>query len=237
MHITVCLRMMKPNLFIFVTSSNLSKTLTYFADELEREMDALGWIGLEQMSKQFELRHIDDIVNKVNATAASVNKNSIVNSVLVQLMDSPLFDAGFCTSCEEKCPLSESFCFLELSHDGRHDTFHQPMGLTGWIFRQNDTLTDYECNNSPVDQHYFYYDGTEKRFGDFSKDFSTWHRPDRTLLISEYRQYLIRKHNKKIAIYYKVDPPDSLGPPEKLDFVKSKIKRKIDFHHDFPSKN
>jgi len=67
--------------------------------------------------------------------------------------------------------------------------------------------------------------------------FSPWHQPDRTLLVSEYRQYLIRKYNKEIAIYYKVNPSDSLGPPEKLDFVKSKIKRKIDFHHYFPSKN
>ncbi|KAK2703087.1 hypothetical protein QYM36_018370 [Artemia franciscana] len=209
---------------------------TYFAHELEREMDALFWTGLEQMSKEFELRHIDFIVNKLNATATSVNKNSIVNSVLVQLKDSPLFDAGFCTSCEKNCPLCKSFCFLELFHDGRHDTFHQPMGLTGWRFRGIDMLTDYECNNSPVDQHYFYH-GTEKRFADFSKDFSTWHQPDRTLLVSEYRQYLIRKYNKEIAIYYKVNPSDSLGPPEKLDFVKSKIKRKIDFHQDFPSKN
>ena len=41
---------------------------TYVADELRREMHTLGWTELEEMSMQFELRHINAIVNKFAAS-------------------------------------------------------------------------------------------------------------------------------------------------------------------------
>ena len=74
----------------------------------------------------------------------------------------------------------------------------------------------------------------EYRFADFSKKFNTWLQPDRTQLISEYRQYLISRYNVEIAKYYSVNPSDVVDPAENLDVVTSKIKRRLDFCKDFP---
>jgi hypothetical protein len=98
-------------------------------------------------------------------------------------------------------------------------------------------LIVYACNTSPPD-HWFLLPNDEKHYyADFSKKFDTWLQPDRTQLVSEYRQYLIRRYNKDIAKYYSAKPSESLGPAQNLDVVTSIIKRKIEFFKDFPSKN
>ncbi|KAK2706348.1 hypothetical protein QYM36_016399 [Artemia franciscana] len=207
---------------------------TYVADELRREMHALGWTELEEMSIQFELRHINAIVDKFAASFSSMDKNKIIDSVYLQLQDNCLFDAAFCTSCQEKCPLCRSFCFLELFHDGCHDCFHQPDGLTGWHYTGIQKLSHNACNTSPPDQTFTLDNDEECRYADFSKKFNTWLQPDRTQPISEYRQYLISRYNVEIAKYYSVNPSDAVDPAENLDVVTSKIKRRLDFYEDFP---
>ncbi|KAK2706349.1 hypothetical protein QYM36_016400 [Artemia franciscana] len=207
---------------------------TYVADELRREMHALGWTELEEMSMQFELRHINAIVNKFAASFSSLDKNKIIDSVYLLLQDNRLFDAAFCTSCQEKCPLCRSFCFLELSHDGCHDCFHQPDGLTGWHYRETRKLSHNACNKNHPDSKFILRNDGKYKYGDFSKKFNTWLQPDRTQLISEYRQYLISRYNVEIAKYYSVNPSDAVDPAENLDVVTSKIKRRLDFYKDFP---
>jgi len=160
----------------------------YIADELKNEMNALGWTGLEQMSIEFEARHINGIINKFTAVIFSVDKEKVINSILLQLQDNRLFAAAFCTSCVEQCHLCRSFCILEISHDGCHDCFHQPRGLRGAKYIETRKLSQNACNTMPP-RHQFILENDEKwMYADYSKKFDTWLQPDRTQLVSEYRQ-------------------------------------------------
>ncbi|KAK2706329.1 hypothetical protein QYM36_016382 [Artemia franciscana] len=208
----------------------------YIVENLKREMDAFGWEGLEAMSVQFELKHVNAIVNKFDTSFSSLTKEDIVDSVFLTLKQNHLFDSAFCTPCQEKCPLCESPCFLEFSHTGRHDAFHQPIGVVCFRYIKTKELWYHGCNSSPLDYIFVLDNGEKWKFADFSVKFDTWLQPDINIRISQYRQYLISKYNKEIAKYYFVNPSDTIDPVENLELIISKIQRNIDYFLDFSCK-
>ncbi|KAK2709411.1 hypothetical protein QYM36_013169 [Artemia franciscana] len=210
---------------------------TYIADELTKEMNTFGWTELDKLSVNFDQRHIDAMINKISQSYRTLDKNHIIDNVLIQLQDNIHFEAAFCTPCQEPCPLCESPCFLEVSHNGPHDTFHQPKGLVGMRYVEGKKLSADACNTTPLDHHFRLHDGDGSwKYADFSKKFTNWMQPDRTKPVSDYREYLIRSYNKQIAAYYSVNPSDTSVNAESLEVVIDKIKRKVDFRKDFPGK-
>ncbi|XP_065576708.1 uncharacterized protein LOC136037803 [Artemia franciscana] len=208
---------------------------TFIADELIKEMHTFGWTNLKQMSVKFEDRHINAIVKSLSVSKP-INKVIISKEIWTQLQNSCKFKAAFCISCQTPCPLCKSPCFYEFSHKGRHDTFHQPIGLTGWRDLKTKKLRTSACNTVPIDYYYVLPNGEHVKNVDFSKKFNTWLQPDRARPVTQYREYLIQRYNKEIAKYYSVNPTDKLHQQESLDIIKSKIKRNVDFYKDFPDK-
>ena len=200
-------------------------------------MNTFGWTELDKLSVNFDQRHIDAMINKISQSYRTLDKNHIIDNVLIQLQDNIHFEAAFCTPCQEPCPLCESPCFLEVSHNGPHDTFHQPKGLVGMRYVEGKKLSADACNTTPLDHHFRLHDGDGSwKYADFSKKFTNWMQPDRTKPVSDYREYLIRSYNKQIAAYYSVNPSDISVNAESLEVVINKIKRKVDFCKDFPCK-
>ncbi|XP_065583796.1 interferon-induced very large GTPase 1-like [Artemia franciscana] len=213
---------------------------TYFTDELTREKNAFGWTELDKLSVHFDQRHINAMIETFSKSDGTLKISNIIDSVWVQLQDNIHFEAAFCTTCPKLCPLCESPCFLEVSHNGLHDTFHQPRGLVGWRTIETKKLSDTACNTAPLDNVFVLNHGTSKeerwKYSEFSKKFSNWMQPDRTKPVSGYREYLMRRYNKEIAIHYKVNPSDISEIAESLEVVTNTIKRKVDFHKDFRKK-
>ncbi|KAK2720925.1 hypothetical protein QYM36_004718 [Artemia franciscana] len=209
---------------------------TYIADELTKEMNTFGWTELDKLSVNFDQRHIDAMINKISQSYRALDKNHIIENVLIQLQDNIHFEAAFCTACQEPCPLCASLCFLEVSHNGSHDTFHQPDGLVGWRYVESNKLSAMACNSTPLDHNFILQNGEEWKYAYFSNKFTNWMQPDRTKPVSDYREYLIRSYNKQIADYYSLKPSDISVNAESLEVVMDKIIRKVDFRKDFPGK-
>ncbi|KAK2701834.1 hypothetical protein QYM36_019529 [Artemia franciscana] len=210
---------------------------TYIADELTKEMNTFGWTELDKLSVNFDQRHIDAMISIISQSYRTLDKNHIIDNVLIQLQDNIHFEAAFCTACQEPCPLCKSPCFLEMSHNGPHDTFHQPDGLVGMRYVKSNKLSAMACNTTPLD-HCFILQNEEKwKYAYFSNKFTNWMQPDRTKPVSDYREYLISSYNKQIADYYSLKPSDISVNAESLEVVIDKIKRKVDFRKDFPRKS
>ena len=84
------------------------------------------------------------------------------------------FEVAFCKACQEPCPLCKSLCFLEISHNGSHDTFHQPDDIIGMDYFKGNKLSAMACNTTPLD-HCFILQNEEKwKYTYFSKKFTSW---------------------------------------------------------------
>ncbi|XP_065561123.1 interferon-induced very large GTPase 1-like [Artemia franciscana] len=215
---------------------------TYITDSLRKEMSTFGWNELDESPVNFELRHVEDIVKASSLSSLDLNMDHVIDNVSAQLETNIHFEAAFCKACEEECPLCKSPCFLEEFHKSPHDTFHQPDGLVGWRYLETKKLSDRACNTAPLQSCFVLNHGESNeerwRYADFSKKFPNWMQPDIGTPVSDYREYLIRRYNKEIAVHYGVNPSDTLYPYLSGDTerIANKIKRKVDFLKDFGNK-
>ena len=119
--------------------------------------------------------------------------------------------------CRAFCPLCRSLCIHPASHDTatvKHDTFHQPQGLTGgrWsceIRREElrGTLCHQTCSVDFLENNNFKLNGKWTKYKDFCKVYPDWIDPKlterlplREFIFANYQEDLARKYARKPCI-------------------------------------
>ena len=112
--------------------------------------------------------------------------------------------------CNEACPLCKSLCILPLGHGSvkKHETFHQPQGLTGWrwVTHSNPAKVDTLCTCSCTEgDSRFWYKKQWYSKRDFVTLFPDWMEP---MFTEQFplREYIFATFNERIALYYAAKP-------------------------------
>jgi len=126
--------------------------------------------------------------------------------------------------CRAFCPLCRSLCIHPANHDTatvKHDTFHQPQGLTGgrWSLevRREElrgTLCHQTCSVDFLENNNFKFNGKWTKYKDFCRVYPDWVDPKlterlplREFIFANYQEDLARKYARKqcvdIPVHYR----------------------------------
>ncbi|KAH7306443.1 hypothetical protein KP509_22G012300 [Ceratopteris richardii] len=90
-------------------------------------------------------------------------------------------DESWRSRCGIRCPGCGSPCHLAKGHnDQKHDTIHQPAGLNGMRWKDEDTLVERSCSTMVNDEQILWYRGGSRPpipYSDFCIHFPEWSKP------------------------------------------------------------
>ncbi|CAK4104544.1 unnamed protein product [Aphanomyces euteiches] len=130
-------------------------------------------------------------------------------------------DHGVRPRCGEPCPLCKCPCTREYGHDEkepevRHDTIHQPGGLTCQYLAKTTELFAPNCY-AAADGYKFLYDDKWYRYTDFDDVFPGWSLPVQSEPL-KLREYIFYNHQEQLVEIF-----NALRPAEKQVKKCSKI--------------
>jgi hypothetical protein len=137
------------------------------------------------------------------------NLCSVIPPKVLKYFDTALYGAtyGARPRCGEPCPRCSCPCTREYGHVSkeevaRHDTIHQPIGLTGGYLVHSSELFARNCCEA-AEGYRFEHDDKWHHFKDFHKVFPSWNMP----IASEplkLREYIFYKYQPQlVAIFNK----------------------------------
>jgi hypothetical protein len=129
-----------------------------------------------------------------------------------------LRDERMTLRCDEECPRCGLTCILAQGHAGRHDTVHQPIGLTGVTYKGTMQLVEMSCLLSlQLDYTIVKEDGRVVPFKDFDKEFPMWCNPSAKHLNSTHvREYVFYNFQDQLVAYHNRYEPDKSQHCEKF---------------------
>ena len=119
--------------------------------------------------------------------------------------------------CKVACPLCRSLCIHDADHDTltrKHDTHHQPGGLTGTYWDLETQRVDYRgtlcqqtCANNLMENNRFKFNDEWRSYQDFGKVYTDWMDPKllerlplREYIFANYQEDIAKKYDRKECI-------------------------------------
>ena len=149
--------------------------------------------------------------------------------------------------CKVTCPHCESLCIKPSNHDTstvKHDTYHQPVGLSGVCWHstcsevdKRDRLCEKSCTKHREDDDLFLKDGDWKKYINFSQEYPEWMDPKLVERLP-LREYIFANYQKEIVKKYKEvkESKESITIPadyyRDLEKIRSDLKRDANLNQD-----
>ncbi|KAH3758450.1 up-regulator of cell proliferation [Pelomyxa schiedti] len=131
-----------------------------------------------------------------------VTVHSLVSLLLAELRTGPLDTAvgAVRPRCCEPCPICESPCMSSLGHSGNHDTYHQPLSLTGWHMDDTKMLMPETCVQAVRSTKNFkrHCDTEYRPYAKWTQYFPNWDLPAQNRHL-ELREYIALHFNTELA--------------------------------------
>lgn len=116
--------------------------------------------------------------------------------------------------CKSVCPHCRCICIHPANHPStiKHNSFHQPIGVTGWRFHCDDpqsewhgTLVSHTCSTGLTKGHKFWCNNKFHKYDDFEKMYSGWSLPRLTERLP-LREYLFATYHQEMAKMFHCKP-------------------------------
>lgn len=144
----------------------------------------------------------DTLKLKVEGGCKGADKEMLVQKVRERLEQCSNENAA--TRCDARCATCGISCFLQYGHTTKHDTVHQPAGLSGWMAARGE-LSSSSCSQSVERDLRFWHEGKTHRYKDFETVFPGWKLPSsmadggvsirvREYIFYHYQQQLVNKY-------------------------------------------
>jgi hypothetical protein len=121
--------------------------------------------------------------------------------------------------CEEKCPHCLLTCVHPKGHYAKHNTLHQPEGLTGMIYISSKELSHETCSQSVALDGEFEFCLTSEtkimvQFKDFEKYYPNWTVPAEGLGTVKVREHIFAHYQRELITKYPYAKINSKIPSE-----------------------
>ncbi|KAH7306438.1 hypothetical protein KP509_22G011900 [Ceratopteris richardii] len=180
-------------------------------------------------------------------------KGSLVKRVMKD-METHL-DERCRSRCEIPCPGCGSACYLAKGHNSeKHDAIHQPAGLNGQTWKQNDSLIEMSCSQMVEGGMVMYIENFERSvsYSEFCSEFPEWSNPMgaenniskqvREFIFFEYQDELVEHHRvghleeerrRKFERAVNIPASYNHNPKELKDKLEVSIRREYSNDEDF----
>ncbi|CAF1349265.1 unnamed protein product [Adineta steineri] len=202
---------MKTNLADKYLSELRNQLLTLKTDILSKNIprNSIDYINCNNDPTGFETISTDiikQLQNKHNFNSEAISK--CAKLVLTHLCNRTLTQSVR-PRCGHPCPMCKTPCTLELGHSPeKHDTYHQPAGLSGVHLHKEKTLISETCADSVQKGQSFIYNDQTYPYVQFCNVFPDWKLPSHQTKL-KLREYIFFHYHKQIAQKYELVPcPD-----------------------------